>query len=484
MIPEPAQSGNSARFAAVPLDEPGTPTHEWQAAAQSLPPLDITDLDHVLLVVAHPDDECLGTGGLIHTLTARGTPVSVVIVSGGQQSHAHGPSVDPLELSAIRQAESVAAARIMGTDTPVFLGYPDGDLRAHSDAIARDLRDVIERAVGENNGTPPVLVTHWRGDGHPDHETVGLAAAQAAESLLTGDQSLALLEFPLWALHWDSPYNGQFPLPHAAVGPAGSLGLLRKRQAVSCFISQVLPWPASASAPVMPEHVVDRLLEAPELFLFTWLGVPDPIAGDRQEPVDGLDHLEALYGQAQDPWDLETSDYEKAKRQATLGALPRQRYGLCFEVGSSIGVLSAELAQRADHVVGWEPVERAAQRARARITELEAAGALRAGSVRIENRALSALTGELGPAGADLIVLSEVLYFIPHQELAPIISGLCAQAAPGAHVVAVHWKHPVTGWPEGGAGTHRVLAEEPSLRPLHSDDSSDDYLLEVFEVRR
>lgn len=477
-------ASNSALFAAVPLAEPGTPMGDWVEAARFLPPLDIRELNNVVLVVAHPDDECLGPGGLVNTLTSRGKRVTVVIVSYGEQSHAHDPGVDPLKLAAIRQAESVAAARILGTETPIFLGYPDGGLEVHPDAIAHDLGQILERAMGENNGIPPAVLTHWRGDGHPDHEAVGRTAVQAAELLLTGEQTLTLLEFPLWALHWDFPRKGQVLNGQAAVGPSEAHENLRKRQAASCFTSQILPWPQTASSPVMPEHVVNRFLNVPELFLSTSLTATSPDFQNYQDAVDGLDHMEKLYVENQDPWDMETSGYEKAKRRATIDALPRARYELCFEAGCSIGMLTIDLAQRADRVVGWEPVERAALRARKRIAEMEDCPTLRAESVRIESRALSALNGEFGPAGADLVILSEVLYYIPRAELTPIISELCVRASPGAHVAAVHWKHPVAGWPDGGAESHAVLFREPKLRHLHRNDTSGDYLLDVFEVEQ
>ncbi|WP_120005011.1 bifunctional PIG-L family deacetylase/class I SAM-dependent methyltransferase [Nesterenkonia muleiensis] len=474
------RTGNRDLFAEVPLDQPGTPTRAWTRAAHPLPRLDLGNIEHVLLVVAHPDDECLGPGGLVHALTTRGSSVTVVIVSGGEQSHAHDPAVVPLELSALRQAESVAAARILGTEAPIFLGFPDGGVESHTGAIVGELEHVLHRVRADHSGALPTVVTHWRGDGHPDHEAVGRCAAEAAQSVVGEGESLTFLEFPLWALHWDSPDSGQFPISAAAVGPDDALRLQRKRQAAHCFTSQVARWPDEANGPVMPEHVIERLLKAPELLLSTSLSA----ASHSPCPVDGLDHLQRLYAEAQDPWDLETSEYEKAKRRATLQALPRDRYRLCFEAGSSIGVLTADLAQRADRVIGWEPVERAAATARARILDLETAGTVRPGTVSIEDRALSALNNDLGPLGADLIVLSEVLYFIPHHELAPIVSGLCARAAPEAHLVAVHWTHSVAGWPAGGAGTHEVLAGEPSLRALHRDETSEDYLLEVFQVER
>lgn len=493
-------STNRDLFAAVPLDEPGTPASHWQTAAANLPPLDPNGIAHALVVVAHPDDECLGAGGLTHALTTRGTPVQAVIVSGGQKSHAHRRDVDPAELESLRREESTAAAEVLGAEPPQFLGFPDGGLEDHTAEIVTALKGIFEQAERENGGIAPTVITHWRGDGHPDHEAVGRCAVAAARRLARTDgrddvdaasSSYAgrVFEFPLWALHWDSPRGGQFPIAKALAGEASHGSAAKKAQAVGCCTTQMTAWPSPSESPVMPLHVVQRLLEVPELFMPSGMQTTIPSAAEygagapeEVEPVDGLDHLEGLYASSADPWDLETSAYEESKRQATLGALPRRRYRFCFEVGSSVGVLTAQLAQRADRLVGWEPVEIAARQAQERISGLERAGELSTGAVSIESRALSAVYRRFGPAGADLVVLSEVLYFIPHDELAPIISGLCQRAAPDAHLVAVHWRYPVAGWPDGGAGTHAALADEPRLRRIHRASSSPDYLIEVFEI--
>ncbi len=47
-------------------------------------------------------------------------------------------------------------------------------------------------------------------------------------------------------------------------------------------------------------------------------------------------YFDERYAKNLDPWDFETSDYERAKYVATLDALPRARYSSALEVGCSI----------------------------------------------------------------------------------------------------------------------------------------------------
>ena len=52
-----------------------------------------------------------------------------------------------------------------------------------------------------------VCLATWRGDGHPDHEAAGAAAAAVCSRLGVG-----LVEYPVWAWHWDDPADPALPL--------------------------------------------------------------------------------------------------------------------------------------------------------------------------------------------------------------------------------------------------------------------------------
>ena len=65
---------------------------------------------------------------------------------------------------------------ILGFPAPVSLGLPDGQLADHEDRLAELLVGILDAAAP---GT--WCAATWRGDGHPDHEAVGRAAADACE---------------------------------------------------------------------------------------------------------------------------------------------------------------------------------------------------------------------------------------------------------------------------------------------------------------
>lgn len=138
-------------------------------------------------------------------------------------------------------------------------------------------------------------------------------------------------------------------------------------------------------------------------------------------------HFEQLYEKDIDPWQFCSSAYEAAKYRATLNALPSGRFSRCLELGCSIGVLTKELAQRCDTVVGVDTSARALQEAAARCKGLD---------VRFVQAHLPA--GDFGE-NFDLIVASEVLYFLDADALQSLAGRLVAAASPHALCVGVHW---------------------------------------------
>jgi LmbE family N-acetylglucosaminyl deacetylase len=97
----------------------------------------MTRLDGLLLVHAHPDDECFGTGGLIARSIAEGRRVDLVVCTGGEEGEIHDPDLDPEEarprMREIRAAEldcSIAALRGMGPGELHLhrLGYRDSGM--------------------------------------------------------------------------------------------------------------------------------------------------------------------------------------------------------------------------------------------------------------------------------------------------------------------------------------------------------------------
>lgn len=251
-----APAGNCAKFAAKPLTRGGTPVPVWLTALDShpLPPLDLSACPGLVVVAPHPDDETLGLGATTAQLAASGVAVRVVSVSDGGAARPAARPWERARLEITQRHELRRATSVLGAPPPVSLGLPDGQLTDHEDEIGDLLTGILEDTAP---GT--WCATTWRGDGHPDHEAVGRAAARACER--TG---AALLEYPVWMWHWAGPADPAVPWEraHAVRVPAGALA--RKRLAARCFRSQLEPGAAGAP-PVLPGFVLQRLLAVGEV---------------------------------------------------------------------------------------------------------------------------------------------------------------------------------------------------------------------------
>jgi predicted TPR repeat methyltransferase len=184
--------------------------------------------------------------------------------------------------------------------------------------------------------------------------------------------------------------------------------------------------------------------------------------------VTGLD-FDRMYAEAADPWGLETSDYEAGKYAATLAQLGTRFYPNAIEVGCAIGVFTPQLATRCARLVALDFSVAAVAMTRRRVSGLDHVEVL-VGSFP-----------EQTPAGAwDLVVCSEVLYYLDAPALDEAIAWFADQLADGATVVAAHWRGPGRTEPLRGDDVHDRLVGE--LGAWHTYDARRErYRLDRFE---
>jgi len=132
-----------------------------------------------MVITAHPDDAEFTVGGTVARWVREGKTVIYVICTDGSRG-SNDPKVRPEQLVAIRRAEQEAAARILGVEEIVYLGYEDGSLEPTL-ALRRDITREIRRYRPDVVVCPDPTV-HYYGDSylnHPDHRAAGDAALDA-----------------------------------------------------------------------------------------------------------------------------------------------------------------------------------------------------------------------------------------------------------------------------------------------------------------
>lgn len=183
------------------------------------------------------------------------------------------------------------------------------------------------------------------------------------------------------------------------------------------------------------------------------------------------ERFERLYHQSSDPWSYRTSEYEREKYAATLAALPTRSRGLCLELGCSIGVFTGLLAARCEHVVAIDLSLGALQLAHRQLQGVGNVDLLRA-----------SFPEETPPGSWDLIVCSEILYYLQPPQLDEAIGWIETQLGYGASVVAVSWRGVGRDEPLLGDELHDRLAAQ--LGSWHALDARQDgYRLDRFDGR-
>ncbi|WP_144763472.1 PIG-L family deacetylase [Curtobacterium sp. 9128] len=427
--------------------EPGTDPDAWTTflATTAARSVDLAETDAVLVVAPHPDDETLGAGGLIATAASAGVPVHVVLVSLGEGSHPDSPTTTPEDLARVRAVEfRDALATLHPEVTASTLGVPDVGLREQPDT----LRDALVARLDQTTGRT-LLVAPWSGDGHRDHRVAG----EVAESLAAERDDVDLLAYPIWAWHWDVPAESAAPWPAAMTLPLGDDALTRKRAALAAYRSQVLPLsPAPGDEPIVDDRHAAHHLRDTEWYF----GV------DRSRSRESFD---AHYARKPEGWDFDGSWYERRKRAVTLAALPRERYRSALEIGCATGVLTAALTERADDVLGTDIAAAPLERARAR--------APRARFVQ------ASLPSEWPDGTWDLVVMSEVGYYLSAADLDRTIDLVLDHLADDGVLVACHWRHPDDEAVSSGDVVDARLAERWP-RPAVVRHVEEDFVLSVL----
>lgn len=140
-------------------------------------------------------------------------------------------------------------------------------------------------------------------------------------------------------------------------------------------------------------------------------------------------YFAAKYEASADPWQLSDSWYERRKYACTTSLLPQQHYHNGFEPGCSIGILSEMLARRCDRLLCWDIDPHAVETTHRRLA--------RAPAATVED---GAVPGNWPKATFDLIVISELAYYLCATDRHTLWIATAASLQRGGTLAAVHWR--------------------------------------------
>ena len=138
--------------------------------------LDLTGVERVLVVIAHPDDVDFGWAGSVAVMTDAGIEVVVLPRHRRRRGRCRDRHPARAEMAPLRRDEQRAAAAIVGVHDLHFLGYPDGRVEPTLE-LRRDITRVI-RSVRPDRVMTQSPDRNWDRiyASHPDHLATGEAA--------------------------------------------------------------------------------------------------------------------------------------------------------------------------------------------------------------------------------------------------------------------------------------------------------------------
>jgi predicted TPR repeat methyltransferase len=183
----------------------------------------------------------------------------------------------------------------------------------------------------------------------------------------------------------------------------------------------------------------------------------------------GREYFEGLYAESDDPWNFETSEYERIKYGRTLEVLGERQFERALEAGASIGVFTEMLAGRCDELRAVDVAGRALPLPRKRLSGRK--------HVVVERRTLPE---EMPDGPFDLIVASEILYYYPREEMVATLRAFEHELARGGVLLAVHWRRETRTYPLQGDEVHELLLRHTRLHNTKTIVEPD-YRLDLFE---
>jgi SAM-dependent methyltransferase len=183
------------------------------------------------------------------------------------------------------------------------------------------------------------------------------------------------------------------------------------------------------------------------------------------------DHFERIYRSNPDPWSF-TSPYEQAKYRHTLSVLGDRRFTSGLEVGCSIGVLTRMLAPRCGRLLALDIVDTPLNTARSRCADQP--------QVRFEQMQVP---GAWPDQPFDLIVLSEVLYFLTPADIDHCANRVIATLLPNAVVILVNWLGQSDDPTTGDDAAERFIDVTSNVLSIGQQARTQGYRLDVLHAQ-
>ncbi len=131
----------------------------------------------MLIITAHPDDECYFAAGTVYANKLAGGTANLICATLGEKGKTHlTKPISEDELQKIREQELENSAAITRLEKVVQLHYPDGEVNKHEQDIINEITPLISKLN-------PEIIISFGADGitgHKDHTAIHRVASSIA----------------------------------------------------------------------------------------------------------------------------------------------------------------------------------------------------------------------------------------------------------------------------------------------------------------
>ncbi|WP_432353152.1 PIG-L deacetylase family protein [Sporosarcina sp. A2] len=180
---------------------------------------------NVLVIVAHPDDELLGSGGTLKKLMNEGYTVITVIVVKGREEEEH--QMNQIVLNANNH---------LGIDNVIFLEHPNLLLEMTPlHVINKEIEALLDKYE------PAIIFTHHYGDINRDHQILFQAVLTAARPL-PGKKPIELICFEtVSSTEWSQQTSDKIFKPNYFVDISDTIDI--KLESLKFYDVEMRPFP-------------------------------------------------------------------------------------------------------------------------------------------------------------------------------------------------------------------------------------------------
>ena len=169
--------------------------------------------------------------------------------------------------------------------------------------------------------------------------------------------------------------------------------------------------------------------------------------------------FDETFSKSSDPWRYTSSFYEMSKFRTTIRCLPKVQFKNAFEIGCAIGVLTQKLAKKCDRLLSVDYSEVGLEEARKRCADFP--------QVRFEQMQIPQ---QFPTEKFDLILFSEVGYYLTRPDLLTTKQKIIDQLLPGGYLLMVHFRPQAESFILNGDIVHDTFIQESAQFLKHLGD--------------